>query len=122
MTPDGGMSLYLARNIGPTKAAELLMFNETFGATEAEQWHLINKIVEDAALAEESLQWLDRLAAGPTKAFSGIKMLMAKAFEQGLSEQLSFEHVCWQTSIKSFDFREAIKAQALGKTIKFSGA
>jgi len=122
MTPDGGASLMLPRKVGATKAAELLMLSEDFSAADAERLNLVNKVVDDAKLEEEAFALLDRLANGPTRAYAGIKRLVAKAFEEDFNAQLALEHTNWGASVRGFDFREAIKAFFAKRPAKFTGS
>ncbi len=55
--------VHLPRQIGRTKAFELLFLGETFGARDAERLGLINRVVADSELAEEA----DKMA----RAFAG---------------------------------------------------
>ncbi len=122
MSPDGGASFFLTRKLGTAKAMELLMLSEVFDAEAAARLHLVNSVVDDDKLQVESLTWLDRLAAGPTRAFGGVKMLVGKAFEQTLNIHLGLEHTYWGTCSRTFDFKEAMKAMGAKREPKYSGA
>lgn len=122
MTPDGGASFYLTRKVGIAKATEILMLNEEFDADAAEKLHLVNAVVDDAQLEAKAFEWIDLLANGPTKALGGIKRLVGKAFEQDVHAQLSLEHSYMGACLRSFDFRNAVKAHFTKQPVKFSGA
>jgi 2-(1,2-epoxy-1,2-dihydrophenyl)acetyl-CoA isomerase len=122
MTPHGGASFFLTCKVGAAKAAEILMLNEIFDATEAQRLHLVNAVVDDANLHEEALQWIERLASGPTRTYAGVKHLVEKAFEHDLNGQLSLENTYWGASSRSFDFRDGVKARLTGREAKFTGA
>jgi len=122
MTPDGGATFFLTRKCGAAKATEILMLGQPFDAATAERLTLVNAVVDSAKLEEEALNSLDRLTSGPTKAYGGIKRLVAKAFEQDLHAQLALEHTYWGASSRSFDFRDAIKAYFAKRPPKFSGS
>jgi 2-(1,2-epoxy-1,2-dihydrophenyl)acetyl-CoA isomerase len=122
MTPDGGASFYLTRRVGVAKATEILMLNEEFDAETAERLQLANAVVDDAQLEQKAFEWIDLLANGPTKALGGIKRLVGKAFEQDIHSQLSLEHAYMGACLRSFDFRNAIKAHFTKQPVKFSGA
>ena len=121
MTPDGGCSFFLPRKIGVAKAAELLMLSESFNSADAERWNLVNAVIDDEKLHETAFTWIDRLAAGPTRAYGGIKKLLLKAFDQDLNAHLGLEHTYWGVSARSFDFRENLRAQASKRPAKFTG-
>jgi 2-(1,2-epoxy-1,2-dihydrophenyl)acetyl-CoA isomerase len=121
MTPHGGASFFLTRKAGAARAFELLALNETFSAEDALRFNLVNAVVDDDKLQTEAIALIDRLLAGPTKAYGGIKRLVAKAFEQDINTQLSLEHTFWGGSVRSFDFREAIKAMAAKRPPKYTG-
>ena len=122
MSPDGGASHTLTRKVGAAKAMELLMLSETFTAEDAEKWGLINGIVDDDKLHSEALAWTERLSQGPTKAFTAVKRLVSKAYEQDLITHLGLEHTFWGNSSRSFDFRGAMHANFAPNGTKFSGA
>jgi 2-(1,2-epoxy-1,2-dihydrophenyl)acetyl-CoA isomerase len=122
LTPDGGASALLARKAGLMRANELLMLSEDFSADDAARWNLVNRVVDDGKLKDEALTLLDRLADGPTRAYGGVKKLLAKSYEQDLNTQLAFEHTCWGASVRSFDFREAVKAHFAKRPAKFTGS
>jgi 2-(1,2-epoxy-1,2-dihydrophenyl)acetyl-CoA isomerase len=122
MTPDGGASFFLTRKVGAAKATEILMLNETFDAVTAEKLHIINGLCDDDKLQDEALQWIDRLASGPTKAFAGVKRLVGRAFEQDIHAHLALEHAHWGSSSRTFDFREAMKAHVGKRAAKYTGS
>jgi 2-(1,2-epoxy-1,2-dihydrophenyl)acetyl-CoA isomerase len=122
LSPDGGSTFFLARKVGAAKAMELLMLSEDFTAEDAQKWNLVNHVSDDGKLQDDSLGWVDRLANGPTRAFSGVKKLVLKAFENDLNAQLALEHSYWGGSVRSFDFREAMKAHFAKREAKYSGA
>jgi 2-(1,2-epoxy-1,2-dihydrophenyl)acetyl-CoA isomerase len=121
LTPDGGCSYFLTRKVGMSRAAEILMLCEDVTPERAKRLHLVNRIVEDERLQEESLAYLDRMAQGPTKAYGAIKKLVASAFDKNLNDQLGLEHTYFGASSRSFDFREAVKAHVAGREPKFTG-
>lgn len=121
MTPDGGVSFFLTRKVGVTKATEILMLNKEFDAYEAEKLNLVNDVVSDAELMDKAYDWLDILSNGPTKAYGGIKRLVGKAFELDIHSHIALEHNYWGACSRSFDFRSAIKAYFTKEPVKFTG-
>jgi len=121
LTPDGGCSFFLPRKVGISRAVEIMMLCEEFNAERAERLRIVNKVVNDEDLQEEALVWLDRLVSGPTKVYGAIKKLACRAFEQDLHAQLGLEHTYFGQSSRSFDFREAVRADNEEREPKFTG-
>src|SRR3546814_16923823 len=80
MAGDGG-AWYLPRLVGVPKALELLWTGRFVDAREAERIGLVNKVVADAALMDETYEMAGQLAAGPPLAIS----MMKKSVYQGMS-------------------------------------
>ena len=81
LVPDGGSTWLLTRAIGRARATRMMMLGEKIGAEQAEQWGLIYKAVEDAALMDEARSFAQRLAEGPTLAYATMKRNIATALD-----------------------------------------
>jgi 2-(1,2-epoxy-1,2-dihydrophenyl)acetyl-CoA isomerase len=90
LTPDAGTSFLLPRSIGVKRTMELMLLNRALTASEALEWGLVNSVVEDSQLLEESLRIAERLAAGATRAFGKTKRLLAASMA-GLESQMVLE-------------------------------
>lgn len=122
LTPNGGCSYFLPRRVGLTKATEIMMLDEKFGAEEALTMKLINQVVDNESLQAEALLLLERLSEGPTRAYGGIKKLAAQGFENTINTHLGIEHTNHGGASRSFDFKLAVKAALKGQKAKFSGS
>lgn len=91
LVPDGGSTWLLARAIGRARATRMMMLGEKIGASQAEDWGLIYKAVDDAALLEEAATLAQKLAAGPTLAYSTMKTNIATALDGTLPQVLLAE-------------------------------
>ncbi|OYU45103.1 MAG: 2-(1,2-epoxy-1,2-dihydrophenyl)acetyl-CoA isomerase [Burkholderiales bacterium PBB4] len=91
LVPDGGATWMLARQVGKARATQMLMLGERIPAEQADQWGLIYRAVDDAALPDEALALARRLAAGPTRTLSLIRQGLARALEQGYAQSLQME-------------------------------
>ena len=76
----GGCAYLLPRYVGFGKATELLLLGEMVEADEALRLGLVTRVVEDAALEDETYAFARKMAKGPTSAYGAIKM----ARNQGL--------------------------------------
>lgn len=88
---DTGISYYLPRRMGPRRAAEFLMLNETLSAEDAWRDGLVTRVVEPDKLAEEAWALAARLAAGPTLAYGELKNLLISSSAEALESQLELE-------------------------------
>jgi len=77
LTCDSGLSASLARAVGSSRAAELVLLAETFTAEQAQQWGLVRAVLPAEELAAAAAALAARLAAGPTLAYAESKALMA---------------------------------------------
>src|SRR5690606_37389823 len=91
LVPDGGATAFLPARLGLARAAELIMLGERLPAERALEWGLVNRVVEDEALADEAQQLLTRLAKGPTGAFAEAKALLNRRLYADLEGQLEAE-------------------------------
>ena len=91
LVPDGGSTWLLARAIGRARATRMMMLGEKISASQAEEWGLIYKCVEDADLMSEARALAEKLANGPTVAYATMKRNIATAMDQNLQMVLLAE-------------------------------
>ena len=119
--PDGGSSLFVPERIGFARASAMAMLGERVPAPQALEWGLINRVAADDAFEAEADELGARLAAGPTRAYAGIKrQLNAWAFAR-MDEQLDLEAEIQQESAASGDFVEGVSAFLQKRPAAFGG-
>ena len=91
LVPDGGSTWLLTRAIGRARATRMMMLGEKISAEQAEEWGLIYKAVDDDALMAEATALAERLASGPTLAYSTMKRNISTALDGNLTEVLQAE-------------------------------
>ncbi len=91
LVPDGGSSLFVPTRIGMARATELAMLGERLGAAQALEWGLINRVVADEGLQEETATLAARLAGGPTRSYAGTKRQLNNWLYARMEEQLELE-------------------------------
>lgn len=91
LTPDGSSSYFLTRILGIRRATELYLTNRTLDAREALDWGLVNKVVPHGEVMAEAEKLAAELAAGPTRAYGGVKKLVAMAPNDTLESQMERE-------------------------------
>lgn len=82
----------IAQRVGPARAKELAMFGRRHGPQALERWGVINLVTPEQELAAVSLSWVRQLAAGPTVAYRGIKMLVDTAARDGVKAADARQH------------------------------
>src|SRR6201996_1309067 len=90
LTPDGGTSFLLPRTVGVKRTMELLLLNRALTSNEAQEWGLVNSVVDDSEVVNEAFRLAERLAAGPTQAFGKTKRLLAASLA-GFESQMVLE-------------------------------
>jgi 2-(1,2-epoxy-1,2-dihydrophenyl)acetyl-CoA isomerase len=121
LVPDGGSSLLVPSRVGFTRAAEMAMLGERIPAPRALEWGLINRVAADDAFEAESDALLERLAAGPTRAYAGIKRQLNSWVYARMAEQLELEASVQQEMAASGDFAEGVAAFLERRQAVFGG-
>ncbi len=121
LVPDGGSSLFVPTRVGMARASELAMLGERLGASEALDWGLINRVVPDARLGEETAALAARLAGGPTRSYAGTKRQLNNWLFSRMAEQLELEAQIQQEMAGSEDFLEGALAFVQKRSARFSG-
>ncbi|MEV8567102.1 enoyl-CoA hydratase-related protein [Streptomyces sp. NPDC051322] len=91
LTADSGVSWTLPRLVGPSRAADLMLFPRSLTAQEAYDLGIVNRLVPAAELAAEALSVARALAEGPTLAYAALKESLAYGAGHSLSETLEKE-------------------------------
>jgi 2-(1,2-epoxy-1,2-dihydrophenyl)acetyl-CoA isomerase len=121
LVPDGGSSLFVPTRVGMARAAEMAMLGERIPAERALEWGLINRVVADERLSEETTVLARRLAAGPTSSYAGSKRLLNSWLYTRMEEQLELEAQLQQEMAGSEDFVEGATAFVEKRPARFSG-
>ena len=107
---DYGGSYYLTHLVGTAKARELYFLADRLDAKEAERLGIVNRVVSDAALEEETRALARRLAAGPRIAYRYMKENLNRALREDAAACLDAEAVGMTRTGMTEDHREAAKA------------
>ncbi|MFJ3930401.1 MULTISPECIES: enoyl-CoA hydratase/isomerase family protein [unclassified Streptomyces] len=110
LTADSGVSWTLPRLVGPSRAADLLLFPRSFGAQEAYDWGIANRVVPAAELHAEAEKAARALATGPTLAYAALKESLAYGAAHSLTESLAKEEELQSRAGASEDHAIAVKA------------
>jgi 2-(1,2-epoxy-1,2-dihydrophenyl)acetyl-CoA isomerase len=121
LSPDGGMTFFLARALGTQRAMEMTLFSRVLPASRAAEWGLVQEIFPDAEFAAGVEALAERLASGPTLAYARAKELYNRALYQPLETQLEEERQNISRCAGSRDFREGIRAFLDKRPARFEG-
>ncbi|MCO6419574.1 enoyl-CoA hydratase [Siccirubricoccus sp. KC 17139] len=107
---DFGGHYFLARLVGPAKARELYFTCAKLGSAELEKLGLVNRLVPDDRLREETLALARQLGQGPRVAWRYMKRNMKVAEEGTLAEALQAEAFGMMRCRETEDHKEALRA------------
>jgi 2-(1,2-epoxy-1,2-dihydrophenyl)acetyl-CoA isomerase len=110
LSPDGGATWSLPRQVGLKQAMEIALLGDRFDASRARELGLINRVVPLEELAAESEKLAQRLATGPAEALARTKALLNQSLEQTLETQLVAEQHAFAACGVHPDFSEGLAA------------
>ena len=122
LSGDFGGSFFLQRLVGPGKARELYFTGEIFDAEAALGLGMVNRIVLHDQLAEETLAFAAKLAAGPTLTLARMKQNLNLGERGDLKMLLDQEALNQRLTGMSNDSREAVRAFIEKREAKFTGS
>jgi 2-(1,2-epoxy-1,2-dihydrophenyl)acetyl-CoA isomerase len=99
----------------------MAMLGERVPAEKALEWGLVNRVVPDGELETTAGELIDRLAAGPTGSYAGIKRQINQWVYAGMHDQLALEAQIQQERAGSEDFIEGVTAFVEKRQARFSG-
>jgi enoyl-CoA hydratase/carnithine racemase len=120
-SPDGGMTYFLPRVVGPDKALALLLNDPLLSADEALEIGIVSKVVEPAELIPVARQKAERLAAKAPHYVRMAKLLVGQSLENSLTEHLQIERHGIADSMATEDLREGVAAFFDGREPAFTG-
>ena len=121
LSPDTGVTYFLPRLVGASRATEILFTGRDVDAVEAERIGLAAAVLPDDGFFEQVAAYAVRLAAGPPVAFALTKRLLACTFDATLTAQLERELAYIKTCFASPDAGEALRAFSEKRKPTFSG-
>jgi 2-(1,2-epoxy-1,2-dihydrophenyl)acetyl-CoA isomerase len=109
LSPDSGMSYFLPRIIGYSRAADLIFTSRAVDADEAYRLGLLDRLVKHEALIEESVKVANEMTRWPPLALRSSKRVLQHNVEADLDDALKYESVGLGFARKAVnDSRESI--------------
>jgi 2-(1,2-epoxy-1,2-dihydrophenyl)acetyl-CoA isomerase len=121
LIPDSGGTYILPRLIGWQKASALTMLGDKISAGEAERLGMIYKVFEDKTFGQESLDLAKKLAQLPTKGLAYTKHALNYSFSNSFESQLLLEDELQQKAVRTFDYKEGVRAFLEKRLPEFKG-
>jgi 2-(1,2-epoxy-1,2-dihydrophenyl)acetyl-CoA isomerase len=120
-SPDGGMTYFLPRVVGPSRALEILLNDPNMSAENALAERLVSEVVAPEELLERARAKAEKLAAKAPFYVKMAKRLCDQSIENSLTEHLQLERHGIADSMATEDLREGAIAFFSGKEPEFKG-
>jgi enoyl-CoA hydratase/carnithine racemase len=120
-SPDGGMTYFLPRVVGPSRALELLLDDPNMSAEEALAERLVSEVVPAEELMDRARERAAKLAAKAPYYVRMAKQLTGVSIENSLTEHLQLERHGIADSMATEDLRTGVEAFFGGGKPEFSG-
>jgi 2-(1,2-epoxy-1,2-dihydrophenyl)acetyl-CoA isomerase len=120
-SPDGGMTYFLPRVIGPSRALELLLEDPNLPAEEARELGLVSEVVTPEELPEAAHSRAEKLAAMAPHYVRMAKKLCETSLDHTITEHLQLERHGIADSMATQDLREGVTAFFGGGKPEFHG-
>ncbi len=121
LIPGGGGTQRLVRLIGPSRTKELVMIGDRISAEQAEQWGLLNRVVENAKFEEEVRVFAEKLAGGPPIAIRFTKKVVDWGLQSPMEAALFIEREAFGLLFSTEDMIEGTTAFLTKKKPEFKG-
>ena len=120
-SPDGGMTYFLPRVVGPSKALELLLEDPNLSAADAKQLGLVREVVEPDELMESAQALVGELAKKAPHYVRMAKVLCGVSIENSIHDHLQLERHGIADSMATEDLRNGVETFFSGGTPEFHG-
>jgi len=120
-SPDGGMTYFLPRVVGPSRALELLLEDPNMSAADALAERLVSEVVPAEELAAKAQEKAEKLGAMAPHYVRMAKLLCGVSIENGIADHLQLERHGIADSMATEDLRQGVKAFFSGEKPEFHG-
>jgi enoyl-CoA hydratase/carnithine racemase len=120
-SPDGGMTYFLPRVVGPAKALELLLDDPNLPAAAALEMGIVSEVVAKDDLMTRARERADKLAAMAPHYVKMAKRLVGVSLENSITEHLQLERHGIADSMATEDAQNGVVAFFGGEKPVFKG-
>ncbi|MDB5081453.1 MAG: Enoyl-CoA hydratase [Chloroflexi bacterium] len=121
LAPDAGVSYFLPRLVGLSRATELILTARDVNAEEAERIGLVSKIIPVENFGAAVAEYAAQLASGPPVALTLTKRLLTASLDRDLPTQLRSEYAAILKCFQTADLAEAMRAFMEKRKPEFKG-
>jgi 2-(1,2-epoxy-1,2-dihydrophenyl)acetyl-CoA isomerase len=107
-SPDGGMTYYLPRMLGPARALELLLNDPMLSAEQARELGIVAEVVPADRLPDRAREKAEKLAAKAPHYVRMCKSLVAQSLDHSLADHLQLERHGIADSMATEDLAEGV--------------
>jgi 2-(1,2-epoxy-1,2-dihydrophenyl)acetyl-CoA isomerase len=119
--PDGGMTYFLPRVVGPAKALELALNDPNLDAQAALAEGLVSEVVPADELLPRAREKAEKLAAKAPYYVRTAKRLLHESIENSINDHLQLERHGIADSMGTQDLKRGVTAFFEGETPEFQG-
>jgi 2-(1,2-epoxy-1,2-dihydrophenyl)acetyl-CoA isomerase len=120
-SPDGGMTYFLPRVVGPSKALELLLEDPNLAAEEAKELGLVSEVAPPEELMVRARLKAEELAKKAPHYVKMAKRLVGISLDNSITEHLQLERHGIADSMATEDLRNGVETFFSGGTPEFHG-
>ena len=120
-SPDGGMTYFLPRVVGPAQAKQLLLEDPMISPSDALELGLVSYVVPADRLMDEARAKAEELAAKAPHYVRMSKLLANTSLDNSLTEHLQIERHGIADSMATDDLRDGVTAFFAGEEPEFKG-
>jgi len=120
-SPDGGMTYFLPRVVGPSRAIELLLTDPLMSAEQARDERIVSEVVAADELTGRARELAKELAERAPHYVRMSKLLVSQSLDNTLADHLQLERHGIADSMATEDLREGVTAFLEGRQATFSG-
>jgi enoyl-CoA hydratase/carnithine racemase len=120
-SPDGGMTYFLPRMVGPARAVEILLNDPLISAEAALEERIVAEVVAPDELAARAHEKAKTLGEKSPHYVRTAKRLVAQSLDDSLADHLQLERHGIADSMATEDLRGAVEAFFAGEEAEFHG-
>ena len=122
LSPDSGMSYFLPRILGYSRAADLIFTSRTVDGQEAYRLGLLDRLVEHESLIEEAFALANEMSQWPPLALRASKRVLQRNFQADIDNAMRNETASLALARRATeDTRESLLAFTEKRKPKFTG-